>query len=143
MWRPYAVEFKNTILVHVVIGCLMGYTTIDRFMSLHRTVVLMPYFLAGHMLRRYKIFVPYAKTWPQFACAVFVMAFGLGGDLDQAQAPTPREYKPKKSHKKKQPAARRIALLIDEQGRIAKIYDPAGTGEFPAKVLADIKKDEL
>ena len=41
----------------------------------------MPYFLAGHMLRRYKIFVPYAKTWPQFACAVFVMAFGLGGSV--------------------------------------------------------------
>ena len=81
MWRPYAVEFKNTILVHVFLGCLMGYTTIDRFMSLHRTVVLMPYFLAGHMLRRYKIFVPYAKTWPQFACAVFVMAFGLGGSV--------------------------------------------------------------
>ena len=37
------------------------------------------------------------------------------------------------AHKKKQPAARRIALLIDEQGKIAKIYDPAGTGEFPAK----------
>lgn len=44
-----------------------------------------------------------------------------------------------KSHK----SARRIALLIDEKGRIAKIYDPAGTGEFPATVLADLKKDEL
>ena len=29
------------------------------------------------------------------------MAFGLGGDLDQAQAPTPREYKPKKSQQAK------------------------------------------
>lgn len=47
------------------------------------------------------------------------------------------------AHKKKQPAARRIALLIDEKGKILKIYDPAGTGEFPALVLADIKKDEL
>tara|TARA_B110000977_G_scaffold31456_1_gene41681 strand:- start:2240 stop:3838 length:1599 start_codon:yes stop_codon:yes gene_type:complete len=79
MWRPYAVELKNTVFLHIIIGCLMGYTTIDRFMTLHRTVVLLPYFLAGHMLRRYKIFVPYAKTWPQFACAVFVMAFALAG----------------------------------------------------------------
>ena len=30
-------------------------------------------------MRRYKIFVPYAKTWPQFGCAVFVMVFALGG----------------------------------------------------------------
>ena len=38
-------------------------------------------------------------------------------------------------------AARRIAALIDERGRIARIYDPAGTGEFPAKVLADLKQE--
>ena len=37
--------------------------------------------------------------------------------------------------------ARRIAALIDERGRIARIYDPAGTGEFPAKVLADLKQE--
>ena len=48
------------------------------------------------------------------------------------------------AHKNKRGgSARRIALLIDEQGRIAKVYDPAGTAEFPAKVLADLKKDEL
>ena len=41
------------------------------------------------------------------------------------------------------PSARRIAILIDEKGTVAKIYDPAGTAEFPARVLADIKKDEL
>jgi len=39
--------------------------------------------------------------------------------------------------------ARRIAVLVDESGNITKIYDPAGTSEFPARVLADIKKDEL
>ena len=38
-------------------------------------------------------------------------------------------------------AARRIAALIDERGRIARIYDPAGTGDFPAKVLADLKQE--
>ena len=40
-------------------------------------------------------------------------------------------------------AARRIAVLVGEDGKILKIYDPAGTAEFPALVLADIKKDEL
>ena len=39
--------------------------------------------------------------------------------------------------------ARRIAVLIDEKGKILRIYDPAGTAEFPARVLADLKKDEL
>ena len=37
--------------------------------------------------------------------------------------------------------ARRIAALIDEHGRIARIYDPAGTGDFPAKVLNDLKQE--
>ena len=47
------------------------------------------------------------------------------------------------AHGHRAPAARRIAALIDEHGKIAKIYDPAGTADFPARVLADIKKDEL
>ena len=47
------------------------------------------------------------------------------------------------AHNKKAPAARRIAVLIDERGMVSRIYDPAGTAEFPARVLADIKKDEL
>ena len=38
-------------------------------------------------------------------------------------------------------SARRIAVLVDEGGRIARIYDPAGTGDFPAKVLADLKQE--
>lgn len=33
--------------------------------------------------------------------------------------------------------ASRVAALIDESGNIAKYYDPAGKGEFPAQVLAD------
>ena len=37
--------------------------------------------------------------------------------------------------------ARRITALVDERGRIARIYDPAGTGDFPAKVLADLKQE--
>ena len=40
--------------------------------------------------------------------------------------------------------ARRIAALIDEHGRIAKIYDPVPKpGDFPAMVLQDLHKDEL
>ena len=35
-------------------------------------------------------------------------------------------------------SARRIAVLIDEKGMVAKYYDPAGKGEFPAQVLADL-----
>jgi len=31
--------------------------------------------------------------------------------------------------------ARRIAALIDENGTIAQVWDPAGKGEFPAEVL--------
>ena len=31
-----------------------------------------------------------------------------------------------------------IAALIGEDGKIAAYYDPAGKGEFPAKVLGDI-----
>ena len=47
------------------------------------------------------------------------------------------------AHHHRPRAARRIAVLIDEHGRVAKVYDPAGTNEFPAQVLGDIKKDEL
>ena len=35
-------------------------------------------------------------------------------------------------------AARRIATLIDENGLVQKYYDPAGKGEFPAKVLSEL-----
>ena len=35
-------------------------------------------------------------------------------------------------------SAKRIAALIDEKGNVAKVYDPAGTGAFPAAVLTDV-----
>lgn len=41
------------------------------------------------------------------------------------------------------PAAKRIAALVDERGKILKIYKKVKPAEFPAQVLADIKKDEL
>lgn len=34
-------------------------------------------------------------------------------------------------------SAKRVAALVDENGKVAKYYDPAGKGEFPAQVLAD------
>lgn len=41
------------------------------------------------------------------------------------------------------PKAKRIAALIDENGKIAKIYRDLKPADFPATVLADVKKDEL
>ena len=32
----------------------------------------------------------------------------------------------------------RVAALIDVDGKILKYYDPAGKGEFPAEVLAEL-----
>ena len=34
--------------------------------------------------------------------------------------------------------AARVAALIDGDGKILKYYDPAGKGEFPAEVLAEL-----
>ena len=34
--------------------------------------------------------------------------------------------------------ARRVAALITEDAKLAKYYDPAGKGEFPALVLEDV-----
>lgn len=65
-------------------------------------------------------------------------AFPLLSDVSNSMAV---DYGAAHHHKAK--SARRIAVLIDEHGRVAKVYDPAGTAEFPAQVLGDIKKDEL
>jgi peroxiredoxin len=34
--------------------------------------------------------------------------------------------------------AKRISILIDEQGKIARVYDPVNPREHPAQVLADV-----
>ena len=39
--------------------------------------------------------------------------------------------------------AKRIAALIDERGKVLRIYKDLKPADFPATVLADIKKDEL
>ena len=63
IWRPFALEIRYTIIVHVLFGCLVGYSTsTGRFLSLHRTVVLMPYFLCGYIMKQKKCFFPYASS---------------------------------------------------------------------------------
>ena len=73
MWRPYATELRRTVIVHVVFGCLIGFSPLERFMSIHRTIAMMPYFLFGHMLRRNKVFIPPAATNAMKAAAAFVL----------------------------------------------------------------------
>lgn len=79
MWRPYATELRRTVLVHVVFGCLIGFSPLERFMSIHRTIAMMPYFLFGHMLRRNKVFIPPATTNAMRAAAAFVLCVVLAG----------------------------------------------------------------
>ena len=63
IWRPFALEIRYTMVVHVLFGCLVGYSTsIGRFLSLHRTVVLMPYFLCGYIMKQKQCFFPYASS---------------------------------------------------------------------------------
>lgn len=69
------------------------------------------------------------------------MAFGLGGDLDQAQAPTPREYKPKKSHKKKQPAAPRPGERV--AANVGEVTTGPGAQEWIVAVVARYFPQEL
>ena len=71
MWRPYATELRRTVIVHVVFGCLIGFSPLERFMSIHRTIAMMPYFLFGHMLRRNKVFIPPAATNAMKACLLY------------------------------------------------------------------------
>ena len=52
IWLPFALEMKYTVAFHMILGCLVGYNdSFDgRFLSIHRTVVLLPYFIAGRLL---------------------------------------------------------------------------------------------
>ena len=79
MWRPYATELRRTVIVHVVFGCLIGFSPLERFMSIHRTIAMMPYFLFGHMLRRNKVFIPPAATNAMKAAAAFVLCVIFAG----------------------------------------------------------------
>ncbi len=62
LWAPIALELRGTLFLHVVAGALAGYTSMGKKMSLMRTVVLMPYFLLGGLMRRENTFFPAANT---------------------------------------------------------------------------------
>ena len=63
IWRPFALEIRYTIPMHLLLGCIVGYSTyIGRYLSLHRTLVLMPYFLLGCIMKEKQYFFPYAKS---------------------------------------------------------------------------------
>jgi len=75
IWRPFAMELHFPVLVHVFFGALIGYTDIGRFLSLHRTIVHMPYFLAGYQMKRYGCFFPYASSVSGKVAAHLSLAF--------------------------------------------------------------------
>ena len=65
VWRPFALEMRWTLLFHVVLGVLVGYTTVGRFLSLHRSTVHMPYFLCGFLMKKHRCFFPEARSATQ------------------------------------------------------------------------------
>ena len=78
LWRPFALEMRWTLLFHVCLGVLVGYTTIGRFLSIHRSTVHMPYFLCGFLMRKHRCFFPSAKTPLTKAMAVAALVFNVG-----------------------------------------------------------------
>lgn len=78
-WRPFAMEMRHTVLIHALFGCLVGYTSVGNFLSLQRTVVLMPFFLLGHALRRHRLFFAWATSVPARMAAGLIMLGALGG----------------------------------------------------------------
>ena len=78
-WKPFAVEMRHTVAVHTLIGCVVGYTTVGRFLSLQRTVTHMPYFLIGNAMRKHGFFFSWATTVPARTFAVLVTVAAAGG----------------------------------------------------------------
>lgn len=78
VWRPFALEMRWTLLLHVVGGVLVGYTTVGRFLSLHRSTVHMPYFLCGYLMRKHRCFFPEAVSFTARALATASLAIILG-----------------------------------------------------------------
>lgn len=78
LWRPFGLEMRWTLLFHVVCGVLVGYTTIGRFLSIHRSVVHMPYFLCGFLMRKHRCFFPSAETASSRALACAALALIAG-----------------------------------------------------------------
>jgi len=79
IWRSFALEIRYTIPVHILFGCIVGYSTyIGRYLSIHRTIVLMPYFLLGCIMKEKQCFFPYAKSI-QMKLAVLLASILLVG----------------------------------------------------------------
>jgi len=92
IWRPFALEFRYTIVVHVLFGCAIGYSTyIGRYLSLHRTVVLMPYFLLGCVMKEKQCFFSYAKSIQMRFGLVFASVLLLGTAIFATQHGLPVE----------------------------------------------------
>jgi len=77
VWRPFALEMRWTLLFHVVLGVLVGYTTVGRFLSLHRSTVHMPYFLCGFLMKKHRCFFPEARSATQKTLAYAALACNL------------------------------------------------------------------
>ena len=81
IWRPFALEMRWTLVVHVVLGVSIGYTTIGRFLSIHRSAVHMPYFLCGYLMKKHACFFPEARGGAGAACAAAGAAAVVGAAL--------------------------------------------------------------
>ena len=86
IWRPYALEIRYTIPVHILLGCVVGYSTyIGRYLSFHRTIVLMPYFLLGFIMKEKQCFFPYAKSIQMRIAVLISIIFVVGAAIIATQ----------------------------------------------------------
>jgi len=91
IWRPFALEIRYTIPVHVLLGCIIGYSTyIGRYLSIHRTVALMPYFLLGCVMKERRFF-PYAKSIQMKLVVLLAIIFLVGAAIFATQQGIPVE----------------------------------------------------
>ena len=61
IWRPFALEMRWTLLVHVILGVTMRYTTIGQFLSITRRRAHMA-FLCGYLMKNRACFFQVAMA---------------------------------------------------------------------------------
>ena len=83
IWLPYALEIKHTVAFHMVMGCLIGYNDScdGRFLSIHRTMVLLPYFIAGRLLEESKTLLRPVGIKLKFTAFFFILIQVAGSVL--------------------------------------------------------------
>ena len=92
IWRPFALEIRYTIPVHILLGCTVGYSTyIGRYLSFHRTIVLIPYFLLGCLMKERRRFFPYAKSIRMKLVVLLAIIFLVGAAIFATQQGIPVE----------------------------------------------------